>query len=798
MIKPEVLAPAGSYEAFQFAINAGADAVYVGGSQFGARAYANNFNEEELIKAINYAHLHNGKLYLTVNTLFKEQELNELYEYLLPYYKEGLDAVIVQDLGVLSFVRNNFPDMAVHCSTQMTITNKYGAKFMALQGATRIVPARELSLFEILDLKKECGLEVEVFVQGALCYCYSGQCLLSSMIGGRSGNRGRCAQPCRLNYDVFYNGKIINTDGQYILSPKDMCTVDMVPNLIEAGVDSFKIEGRMKSKEYVAAAVKLYRDAVDKYFAKENAKLFNQTNKTNLQELYNRGGFNEGYLNQHNGKNMMCMDRPNHNGIFLGKISNIIGNKIQFNTKVDVNKGDVIEVRGKTVVELTSNVEVKAGGKVQLNGKNLKNIFVGTPVYRTRNNKLITEIDENNDNYQKKENINIKLKLYKGSPAIINVSCNGIEGNYVGPEVMVANNRPLFKTDVKNRLKKLGDTMFVADKVIVDMDEDIFLPIKAINDMRREAIALLELKICQQYNRVSKEFTDNANIGNPLDGFNFDTIASQYIQSNFSVLVTNKDLLEIVLDFDEVNNIYIDEAYFETESLYRYIDRIHVAGKKAYIVLPHIFRIKDVDMINELINVISYSDGIVIRNIDELAFVKELNYEGNIVYDSSLYIYNNTAKDFVALAMGKHITTLPVELSNNELKTIVDENSEIVVYGYTKVMVSAQCVNKNTMSCDNIFKNIELVDRMDARFTTQNICKYCYNVMYNSVPTSLIEYKKQIEDMGIRNIRVDFTIEDDKTAMIILKEVIDSFIKNKHIDSKLNNVTRGHFNKTVL
>ena len=248
----ELLAPAGSYEGFEAAIGAGADAVYVGGAAFGARAYAKNFGEEELLRAIDTAHIHGRKLYLTVNTLLKNRELSEqLYDYLLPYYKEGLDAVIIQDMGVFKMIREMFPGMHLHASTQMTVTGAAGAAYMKQLGASRVVMAREMSFAEIREIHDKVGIEIESFVHGALCYCYSGQCLLSSMLGGRSGNRGRCAQPCRLPYEVYKKDqKSRIACGNYVLSPKDLCTIDAIPALAESGIFSFKIEGRMKQAEY--------------------------------------------------------------------------------------------------------------------------------------------------------------------------------------------------------------------------------------------------------------------------------------------------------------------------------------------------------------------------------------------------------------------------------------------------------------------------------------------------------------------------------------------------------------------
>ena len=306
----ELLSPAGSYESFEAAIGAGADAVYVGGPAFGARAYAQNFTQEELITAIETAHIHNRKLYLTVNTLLKNRELDDqLFEYLLPYYEAGLDAVIVQDLGVFSFIRRNFPDLDIHASTQMTVTGPEGMRFLEEKGATRVVPARELSLEEISAMHKASPLEIETFIHGALCYSYSGQCLMSSIFGGRSGNRGRCAQPCRLPYSVTMDHRKYKGDKDFCaLSLKDICTLDILPDILEAGVYSLKIEGRMKSPRYTAGVVSIYRKYVDRYL-KSGRKGYHvdPRDKKILLDLFDRGGFTDGYYVQHNGRDMVAL-----------------------------------------------------------------------------------------------------------------------------------------------------------------------------------------------------------------------------------------------------------------------------------------------------------------------------------------------------------------------------------------------------------------------------------------------------------------------------------------------------------
>ena len=295
--KLEVLAPAGSFESMKAAVAAGADAVYMGGSRFGARAYADNPDEHGLLEAIDYVHLHGRRLYMTVNTLFKEEEMGELYQYLLPYYREGLDAVIVQDLGAMDFMRRNFPEIDLHASTQMTITGVNGARLLKELGASRVVTARELSLDEIRRIRDQVDVEIESFVHGALCYCYSGQCLMSSLIGGRSGNRGRCAQPCRLPYEVRENGKkpgepLNRKQERNVMSMKDLCTLDLIPDLAAAGIYSLKIEGRMKSPRYTAGVVSIYRKYVDRFLEYGPEGYFVEPeDKKVLSDLFDRGGF---------------------------------------------------------------------------------------------------------------------------------------------------------------------------------------------------------------------------------------------------------------------------------------------------------------------------------------------------------------------------------------------------------------------------------------------------------------------------------------------------------------------------
>ena len=376
--KAELLAPAGSFDSLKAAVAAGADAIYMGGSRFGARAYAQNAAGQEMVEAIRYAHLHGCRLYMTVNTLFKEKELEELRDYMKPYYEAGLDGVIVQDLGALQVMKQAFPGMELHASTQMTVTSVYSAKMLKEMGCCRVVPARELSLEEISRIYKETGMDIETFVHGALCYCYSGQCLMSSLIGGRSGNRGRCAQPCRLPYRVWEGGKAegksLNKENQkFVLSLKDLCTLDILPNILEAGVYSLKIEGRMKSPRYTAGVVRIYRKYLDMYEAYGRDEYYvDPEDKKELLDLFDRGGFTSGYYEKHNGKDMVALKEKPEFREGNQKLFDFLDENYVHKEKKELVSGKAVFEEGRpSVLELTrGDVMVKVEGQVCQSAQN--------------------------------------------------------------------------------------------------------------------------------------------------------------------------------------------------------------------------------------------------------------------------------------------------------------------------------------------------------------------------------------------------------------------------------------------
>ena len=413
----ELLAPCGGYESFLAAVNAGADAVYLGGKAFGARAYAENFSEEELITVIRQAHLFGVRVYLTVNTLVKQREFCDLRPWILPLYREGLDGVIVQDMGVLSCLKQNFPDLKFHASTQMTITGAYGAAFLKELGCDRVVPARELSLAEIRSIKQEIPIEIEAFIHGAMCYCYSGQCLMSSMIGGRSGNRGRCAGPCRLPY------KTAGKEGYY-LSLKDMNTLEHIPELIEAGIDSFKIEGRMKKPEYVAGVVSVYRKYIDRYYEEGGFRTV-QKDRDILSGLYLRSETGNGYYTKSRGRDMLTLKKPGYN---------------------EADPELLTKLRERYIRELPKK-------KIRFSVRCREN----EPLYGE-----VRFLDPKNGEEK----------------------CLSAQGAVAER----ADRRAVSKEEIERQLVKTGGTPFEVEKCSVDVAEKIFVPMSRVKDLRRELL----------------------------------------------------------------------------------------------------------------------------------------------------------------------------------------------------------------------------------------------------------------------------------------------------------------------
>lgn len=745
----ELLAPAGSLKTLKAVIHAGADAVYLGGSMFGARAYANNFNEEELLEAIRFGHIHGRKIILAVNTLLKEYELGQLYDYLHPYYEAGLDAVIVQDMGVMEFIKTHFPNLPIHTSTQMTITNVDGARLLKEQGVERVVTAREMSLEEIQRIHDEVGVELESFIHGALCYCYSGQCLFSSIIGGRSGNRGRCAQPCRLSYEVLQGEKsLTGHHATPILSLKDMCTLPFLYELADHGVYSFKIEGRMKTPEYAAGVVSIYRKYMDSYLDGSRIPVEKKDIRA-LLELGNRGGFTSGYYYHHNDSDMLSGESASHN---------------------------------------------KSEGVLQ---DNIRREYVDTEL---------------------KEKIKGKLILNKECPAKIEVQYGKIKVSYQGDMVLVAQNRPLTKEVVTEKITKTGNTPFVFENLEVTMDDDIFMPVNQLNQLRRGALEALEEALLKPYKRTLPELvetssaeTDRQTTGNAIkekqiSGQSLSQTSGQQSADSSTevrVLIEDAEQLPAVLKADFVDTVYLDCMLYTRENLIRKlsedIDRVHASGKKAFYVFPFIFRQQTSLFYEKIMPELKKLplDGIMVRSLDEIAFIKEWGNENwQMVSDSNLYTYSNEAAEYF-YRLGMIQDTIPVELNRKEILRRENSRSEMIIYGRLPLMITAQCIHKNTLGCMHQHKVLNLKDRYSVHFPVKNFCSECYNVIYNSLPVCLFKEDVTVKKIAPAAVRLSFTTETEEETEQILT-IYGDIYKNGGILGQLPmECTNGHFKRGV-
>ncbi len=794
--KPEILAPCGSYDIMIAAINAGADACYFGGNKFGARAYATNFDLQTSLKAIDYAHVHGASLYLTVNTLFKEYEIKDLYDYLLPYYEAGLDAVIVQDLGVFALVKEMFPDMNIHCSTQMNITSKYAAKAMKELGASRIVTAREMSLAEISDIKNELDIEIESFVHGAMCYSYSGRCLMSSLAGGRSGNRGRCAQPCRMMYD-----------NKYILSMKDMCTLTDIPKLIDAGIDSFKIEGRMKNEYYVASAVDAYNQLAEDYingcFDINKAEEL----KFKLANIYNRGGFCGGYYFMHNGPEMMAMDRPNNQGIKLGKIIYAQNGEIGLRLYNDLYKQDVLEIKltDGSVIEITSGTDGSKDTNVKLKCPKTKYVKLGQVALRTRCNKILDSVKADIIDKIRKQDIygefvgkvGEKLSLTVG----INISDKYIQVTVTGDEVSEANGKQANEDDIKSKLCQLGNTCYRFAQLSLKVDGNSFIPASAVKNLRRNAISKLEDKICEEFRRQGfvSGFYDKA------QSVNADEQATSDAQISLNIGISTYEQYKQVANADFIHGVYLDYVLYNKILTQDDINKLKTNNIKIYIELPQIIN-NSFSMNNYYSN--DDIDGFYIRNIDGMfAYADYMNKfqipteRYRVCCGDGLYGYNNHARGFVESHIDNVIFELPKELNKKEMYSLNAGHNELVVYEYQQVMLSAQCVVKNKNGCNKSGCLLRLKDQKDNTFYAKANCHQCYNTIYNGVPFMILDQinKDYLDEMNIKHLRFNFTIEDSATTKSILDNISD-YAQGALDVHKLKSgatYTSGHFNRGV-
>ncbi len=705
----ELLAPAGSMEAFKGAVAAGADAVYLAGQRFGARAYANNFTKEELGEALDYAHLFGKRIYLTANVLTRESELEETVAFVRSMYERGLDGVIVQDLGVLRRLHEACPGLPLHASTQMSSATKEAVHLLKELGAVRIVPARELSLEEIKLMKAE-GIEIEAFIHGAMCYAYSGRCLFSSFLGGRSGNRGRCAGPCRLPYDVLSGGETTSQGGRgnrgdrkqspadgrgrasdsYPLSMKDMYVLPILPELMDAGIDSFKIEGRMKSPEYAAGVTSVYRKYIDRYYewdrkGRPQPWKVDPEDEDMLRHLYIRAELSGGYYHVRNGRSMVTIDKPGYAG-----------------TDDDLVK----KIREQY---LSKPLQLPADGEAA---------------------------------------------FIPGAPAQLTVwTKEGITASASGDIVQEALSRPLTAEQIEERLRKTGGSFFQFDNLSVSAGQDIFLPVSSLNALRRSALENL-YAACREADAAERSARrqeasqasqnkaeglggEEQNLGSEErndQGRNSEDRGAQKLWCAVTnaaqakaVLAQKPDVL--VLDYDALR-----EESAETSD-----------GTKRYLGFPQIFRDGSRRWMEQACESLKRGafDGAFVRTVEELVFLREHGYTGSIVTDHSVYCWNSSS----AKVIGRYAdgSVVPLELAGPECAQLYEKISGeaiLTVYGRAPMMISAGCVRKTSGQCKGSGDAfLQIRDRMGETFPVRCVCgrdrDLCHNVIFNSVPLSL-------------------------------------------------------------
>jgi len=730
--KVELLAPAGNYDSFIAAINAGADAVYVGGEKFSARAYADNFDTQTLCDCIKYAHLFGRRVYLTLNTLIKESEFSEIYDYVKPFYLAGLDGVIIQDLGVLRYLKNHFPHIELHASTQMAVTGKEFVSLCREFGISRVVPARELSLNELKTIR-DAGIEVECFIHGAMCYCYSGMCLMSSILGGRSGNRGKCAQPCRLPYQVTDGG--VRHDQKYTLSLKDMCTIEHIPNLIKAGMDSFKIEGRMKRSEYAAGVTALYRKYIDQYYEAPDKPLrISKEDRYILEHLYMRSELHDGYLFKHNGKEMITGDAPSYNGLDDSILMDIRQKYLGYTQKLPVSFYGYFEVgKGCSLTAVT-----ESGLSVTINGP------------------VVEEARKDPSN----EDMVVKQLKKLGN------TCFSLQDI----SVMLSGN-VFLPNSVLNTLRR--DVILLLEEEIIHS----YFPDLKSRLSEEELIAL----------RSEESLEKAVRAPNVLPG------------QGLSVLVRTKEQLSSLCShslLQDIKCVYLEEEVMEALCTGDVYLPQHILPIYA---MPYIIRQKDTANMEAFLQRIVQKGvkHILVRNMEELALVYRLlgKEEMHIITDASLYCWNLEAKKLWSEYSER--ITLPFELNAKEMKSLRDPSTEQIIYGYIPLMVTANCIYKTNFTCklskDFSSQTAHLTDRYGKVFTAVTNCKHCYNIIYNSVPLAL---HKKYNKKWPGTCRIQFSIENANQTKAVL-DYFEDWLNDRAGEFPISEYTTSHENRKV-
>ena len=783
----ELLAPVGSFEALKAAVQNGANAVYLGGKDFGARASANNFDRDELKEAVKYAHIRGVQVFVTTNTLRKENEIEDFLEYAKFLYDIDVDAIILQDIGMARLIKRELPDFELHASTQMVAHSLEDVKYLESVGFDRVVLAREVTVEEIKYICDNCKADIEVFVHGALCVCYSGQCLMSSMIGNRSGNRGRCAQPCRQRYELIdvYTGEVVNSNGDYLLSPRDLNAIEEIDKVIDAGVHSLKIEGRMKRPEYVATVIDGYRKTIDEYLATNKLNVSDET-INDLYTIFNRK-FTKGLLLGDVGKDMMNSQLPNNQGLYVGTVVdyNKKAKRLKIKLANTLKKGDGINLGGGTIGRIIKNGNIETIG---YKGETIELDFVGEArkgqiVFKTSDSELMDRVQATftQDKEFVKNIIDAKITIKLGQKPILtlidrNKNQATIEGDKIVEEAMKV---ALSKEKVETQLRKLGNTPYELDLLEIELDDNVSLPISLLNQMRRDCIELLDKERVSIKNRKYK---------NKIVKYK-PVLYNRNKQQEISVKVKNLEQLESALECG------VDRIYYEdTNTIDKGMSLAMKYNKKVIYSAPRIIRNKEYNHLAKANNV--GVESVQVGNYGSIDYFKDkklnIDYYLNAFNSETINYYKEIGADTLCISQ---------ELNINEIKETIkytDINIESVVYGYTPLMITEYCpmgvIVRDCKKDKRVAKCKESIyalrnSKGDEFRVSQDI--FCRSTIYNSNVTCMLDNLYELHEIGINVLRLDFTLEDKETV----KEVIEAYQEVLSNDYKLATKATKLYNK---
>lgn len=815
----DLLSPVGDFESLKAAVQNGADSVYFGASLFSARAFAHNFNLEELEKAILYAKIRGVKTNLTLNTLIKDTEFEDALDLATKAYEFGIDAIIVQDLGLAKKLIKMFPDLPIHGSTQMTVHNLNGALELQELGFKRVVLSRELSADEIEYISKNSEIEIECFAHGALCVSYSGQCLFSSMLGGRSGNRGKCAGPCRLPYELLENDKKIDTG--YLLSTRDLCSLDFIPFFVNAGVDCLKIEGRMKSPEYVATVTRIYRKYIDLALSDKDY-VVDKNDRKELMQVFNRGLSSNGHLDTSENKNLVFKDKPNNMGLFLGTVSKFNKSKgyITLNLKEPVSIGDTISLQNETgsytISELmvgNKNIsETKIGQTVTI-GRMKGNISPGDKIYKMSSKELSNRAKESYRKENKKIPLNCEINIEKSKPISIHITSNSNCIEYKNLSITCsldiipedAKNRPLDNETVINQISKTSSTPYEFENIVVNLDENVFLPkLSSLNELRRTALENVEIYATSKIHRnLSKDLCKNQKEDNKLldEMRAYKTSTTKNSPHKVTVLL---NLLNLNFDYSKLENIdeiYIPLKYFTNR---KYDNILKTISEKfdTYIYMPTIIKgnYKNLLYANIEMTVQKYQiKGFVISNICNVKLLSDLfenlNQNFKIVANYTFNVFNShTVLELKKLGISRF--TISPELDKQTIEELTNFGylqKELIVYGKIPVLNMNYCLLGSTNKCYPSCKSkctsdsrYYLKDRLNMKFPVMPDNIQTVTTVYNSKTTSILP-----SDFNVDFARIDILYE----SVDEINNIVNTVISGKRFEGK--EYTNGNLNREI-